>query len=113
MTSKAPSAESVVRQAADLFEAKYAFPGKGAANATKVYTLTPHVWMAITYGYCIHPITETNFEGVGVEPEKALDEAHRLAVLQVSKNLKRDWPQSVLDAYKDEVSRELERLSSD
>jgi len=91
----------------------------GAANATKIYTLTPHVWMAITYGYCIHPITKTSFEGVGVEPDvavdpdEALEEAHRLALPEISKSLERDWPQSVLDDFKDEVSQELERLSGD
>ncbi len=91
----------------------------GAANATKIYTMTPHVWMAITYGYCVHPVTETNFEGIGVDPDvavdpaEALEEAHRLALLEISKNLERDWPKSVLDSFKDEVSRELERLSGD
>ncbi|MFC2079379.1 S41 family peptidase [Candidatus Bipolaricaulota bacterium] len=91
----------------------------GAANATKIYTLTPHVWMAVTYGYCVHPVTKTSFEGIGVEPDvaidpdEALEEAHRLALLEISKNLERDWPQSVLDDFKHEVSRELERLSGD
>ncbi len=91
----------------------------GAANATKIYTLTPHVWVGITYGYCVHPVTEANFEGVGVEPdvvidaEKALDEAHRLALLEIRKDLEqRDWLERVLEKYRDEVESELERLTS-
>lgn len=90
----------------------------GAANATKIYTLTPHVWMAITYAVTTNPVSKTNFEGVGVEPdihveaEKALDEAHRLALLDIRKTLDaRDWPERILDEYKEEVASELERLS--
>jgi len=90
----------------------------GGANATKIYTLTPHVWTAVTYGITTNPISKTNFEGVGVEPdvavdaEKALDEAHRLALLGIRKGLdRRDWLPRVLEAYREEVEEELERLA--
>jgi len=85
----------------------------GGANPTKIYTLTPHVWMAIPYGWITNPITGTNWEGVGVSPdveidaERALDEAHRLALLGIRDTLDRDWPRPLLDEYVSEVEQAL------
>ncbi len=89
----------------------------GGANPTKIYTLTPHVWMAIPYGYHVNPITESDWEGVGVPPDvevvadRAFDEAYRLALLGVRETPDREWPQSLLDELAAEVNEALDRLT--
>jgi C-terminal processing protease CtpA/Prc len=89
----------------------------GGANPTKIYTLTPHVWMAIPYGYHVNPVTGTDWEGVGVPPdveveaERALGEAHRLALLGIRETVDRDWPPRLLGEFLEEVDRALERLA--
>jgi len=89
----------------------------GGANPTKIYTLTPHVWIAIPYGYHVNPITGTDWEGVGVPPDvevnadRALDEAHRLALLGIRESLDRDWPLRLLEEFTTEVEKALEQLA--
>lgn len=89
----------------------------GGANPTKIYTLTPHVWMAIPYGFHVSPITGTDWEGVGVSPDvevpaaAALNEAHRLALLGVRDTLDREGLARLLDELRTEVETALERLS--
>jgi hypothetical protein len=91
----------------------------GGANPTKIYTLTPHVWVAIPYGYHINPITGTDWEGVGVPPDieigsaEALNEAHRLALLGIRSTLNRKWPGRLLEEFSSEVDAALRRLSND
>jgi hypothetical protein len=58
----------------------------GAANNNKLLPIAPYFILSISYGRPVHPVTQSNWEGVGVEPTidapsvKALDVAHALAL---------------------------------
>jgi retinol-binding protein 3 len=58
----------------------------GGANPGKFVTLDDHFGLVVPTGRAISPITHSNWEGIGVEPdvrveeEKALQIAHRLAL---------------------------------
>jgi hypothetical protein len=61
----------------------------GGANPGGTVALTEHFQMFLPVGKAINPITKTNWEGVGVQPDSvtssrlALNRAHRLAMHQV------------------------------
>jgi retinol-binding protein 3 len=61
----------------------------GGANPGDVVLLTPHFGLFVPTGRAVSPITQTNWEGTGVEPDvkvpadQALDVAQRLALEKV------------------------------
>lgn len=62
----------------------------GAANNNKLLPVAPYFILSISYGRPVHPVTQSNWEGSGVEPTieapsaKALDVAHSLALQRLS-----------------------------
>jgi hypothetical protein len=62
----------------------------GAANNNKMLPIAPQFLLSISYGRPVHPISKTNWEGVGVAPTveapptQALEIAHLLALKQLS-----------------------------
>jgi len=62
----------------------------GAANNNKMLPIAPGFVLSISYGRPVHPISKTNWEGVGVAPTveappaRALEIAHSLALKQLS-----------------------------
>jgi hypothetical protein len=61
----------------------------GAANPGEFVQLTPHFTVFIPNGRAVNPITKTNWEGVGVEPDVkvAADDALRIAQLLALKDM--------------------------
>ena len=64
----------------------------GAANPGGIVRLGPHFAAFISNGRAVNPITKTNWEGVGVEPdvktdaEEALKTAHLAALTKIIAN---------------------------
>jgi hypothetical protein len=62
----------------------------GAANNNKHVPIAPNFILSISYGRPLHPISNTNWEGVGVAPtvdappQQALEVAHSLALKRLS-----------------------------
>jgi hypothetical protein len=62
----------------------------GAANNNKLLPIAPGFLLSISYGRPVHPISNTNWEGVGVAPTieaapaQALEIAHSLALKRLS-----------------------------
>ncbi|MEY9932996.1 hypothetical protein ABH926_007649 [Catenulispora sp. GP43] len=54
---------------------------RGGAHPTEWYPLTPHIMVSIPNARSINPVTGTNWEGVGVEPDVAVsaEEAFEVA----------------------------------
>jgi retinol-binding protein 3 len=65
---------------------------EGAANPRDVYRINEHFWMGIPNARPISPITQTNWEGTGVQPdvevpaELALKTAHLAALKKLLEN---------------------------
>jgi C-terminal processing protease CtpA/Prc len=61
----------------------------GAANPGDLVQLTPHFMLFIPNGRAINPITQANWEGVGVEPDAKVpvDDALRVSQLMALKSL--------------------------
>lgn len=62
----------------------------GAANNNRMLPIAPNFLLSISYGRPVHPISNTNWEGVGVAPtleappSQALEIAHSLALKRLS-----------------------------
>jgi hypothetical protein len=62
----------------------------GAANNNKLLPIAPDFILSISYGRPVHPVSKTNWEGVGVAPTveaaplQALEIAHSLALKRLS-----------------------------
>lgn len=62
----------------------------GAANNNKLLPIAPYFILSISYGRPVHPVSNANWEGVGVEPaveapsSQALEVAHSLALKRLS-----------------------------
>ncbi|HKQ97500.1 MAG TPA: S41 family peptidase, partial [Candidatus Polarisedimenticolia bacterium] len=62
----------------------------GAANNNSIFAVAPGFLVSVSTGRPVHPISGTNWEGVGVKPDdevpgpKALDEAHLLALKRLA-----------------------------
>jgi len=62
----------------------------GAANNNTLLPIAPNFILSISYGRPVHPISKTNWEGVGVDPSipasptQALEVAHSLALQRLS-----------------------------
>lgn len=62
----------------------------GAANNNSIFTVAPGFLVSVSTGRPIHPVSGTNWEGVGVKPDQevpaaqALDQAHLLALRQLA-----------------------------
>ncbi len=58
----------------------------GGAHPVTGYTINKYFEMTVPYARAVHPLTKTNWEGVGVLPhvkvpaDQALDKAHQLAL---------------------------------
>ena len=65
---------------------------RGGAHPTEWYSITPQITFAAPYARSINPITGTNWEGVGVEPDlavtadEAFDVAYREALAMLGRN---------------------------
>jgi hypothetical protein len=88
----------------------------GGANPTGPVPLVHNFLAIIPFGYAVNPITESNWEGTGVEPdievpaEEALVEAHLLAIKRLQEDASDPMSRSQLDAITFKL--ELEKPSS-
>lgn len=88
----------------------------GGANPTGQVPLVHNFLAVIPFGYAVNPITGSNWEGAGVKPdvevpaEKALVEAHLLAIEQLQEKTFDPMPRSQLEAVAFKL--ELEKSSS-
>ncbi|MFH9728650.1 S41 family peptidase [Streptomyces sp. NPDC017254] len=63
---------------------------RGGAHPCKGWTVHPHLEVTVPMGRAINPVSGTNWEGTGVEPDvscpaaEALDQAHALALAQLA-----------------------------
>ncbi|WAH37198.1 S41 family peptidase [Alicyclobacillus dauci] len=85
----------------------------GGANPGKIFRLTEDFVSFIPMGRAIHPITGTNWEGVGVEPDVAVDAEHALTcayerALQYIASLP-----SLPDLLQDEVAEKLSEIQNE
>lgn len=77
---------------------------KGGAHPVDVFIVKGSILMQISIGYSINPITKTNWEGVGVQPdikvsaEDALHTAYLLALTSLAKKTKDDMVKQELDS---------------
>jgi hypothetical protein len=64
----------------------------GAANNNKLLPIAPYFLLSVSYGRPVHPVSGTNWEGVGVEPtiaapaSQALEVAHSVALQRLSEH---------------------------
>lgn len=64
----------------------------GGAHPTEIRPIDAHFSVAVPFARSMNPITKTNWEGTGVEPDvkvaadQALDVALKLAAEEISKN---------------------------
>ncbi len=64
----------------------------GGAHPVTRYSINKYFAMSVPYARAVNPVTQTNWEGVGVKPhveissERALDRAHELALSAIKKN---------------------------
>lgn len=98
----------------------------GAANNNRMLPVAPQFVLSISYGRPVHPISQTNWEGVGVAPTveappaQALQVAHSLALKRLSEktdvsaeNLAEyTWARTAVDASQLPVTYTLEQLQS-
>jgi hypothetical protein len=98
----------------------------GAANNNKLLPIAPNFILSVSYGRPVHPISNTNWEGMGVAPSieappsQALEVAHALALKRLSEkegvsaeNLAAyDWAKVAVDASLKPVSLSPARLRS-
>ncbi len=63
----------------------------GGANNNKLVPIPPYFMLSVSYGRPVHPVSQTNWEGTGVEPsvpaapEQALEVAEALALNRLAK----------------------------
>jgi hypothetical protein len=75
----------------------------GAANNNKLLPVAPQFMLSLSYGRPVHPVSNTNWEGVGVTPTvaappaQALEIAHSLALQRLSE--KQDATEANLAEY--------------
>ncbi len=87
----------------------------GGANPVEAYRLDPHFELRVAVCRAINPVTGTNWEGVGVEPdiavpaEDALERAHREALARIIEDLGEN-PEGPLGDLADEARGALEAL---
>ncbi len=96
----------------------------GAANNNKLLPIAPNFILSISYGRPVHPVSNANWEGVGVAPTveapsvQALEVAHSLALKRLSEregaaaeNLAEyAWAQTAVDARLHPVALSPARL---
>ncbi|MFD3997257.1 S41 family peptidase [Streptomyces sp. NPDC058583] len=64
---------------------------RGGAHPCKGWTVHPHLEVTVPMGRAINPVSGTNWEGIGVQPDiacaavDALDQAHALALTQLAR----------------------------
>ncbi|MFD4322791.1 S41 family peptidase [Streptomyces sp. NPDC058548] len=64
---------------------------RGGAHPCKGWTVHPHLEVTVPMGRAINPVSGTNWEGTGVQPDiacaavDALDQAHTLALTQLAR----------------------------
>ncbi|MCZ4126186.1 S41 family peptidase [Streptomyces sp. H39-S7] len=65
-------------------------PTRGGAHPCKGWTVHPHLEVTVPLGRAINPVSNTNWEGVGVQPDipcaaaDSLDRAHALALARLA-----------------------------
>lgn len=90
----------------------------GGAHPGASYRLDQHFEVFIPIGYLTHPITRQNWEGIGVTPdvqtpsEKALREAHKIALASVIESLS-DSTSEPLKALLAEAQEAYQKLSGE
>ncbi|MDX2561328.1 S41 family peptidase [Streptomyces sp. TX20-6-3] len=63
---------------------------RGGAHPCKGWTVHPHLEVTVPMGRAVNPVSGTNWEGIGVQPDipcaaaDALDQAHALALAQLA-----------------------------
>ncbi|MFI5760726.1 S41 family peptidase [Streptomyces sp. NPDC051563] len=63
---------------------------RGGAHPCKGWTVHPHLEVTVPFGRAVNPVSGTNWEGVGVQPDvpcaaaDALDRAHALALARLA-----------------------------
>ncbi|MDI2131356.1 S41 family peptidase [Yinghuangia seranimata] len=63
---------------------------RGGAHPCKGWTVHPHLEVTVPFGRAVNPVSGTNWEGVGVQPDVAcaaaesLDRAHELALARLA-----------------------------
>jgi hypothetical protein len=96
----------------------------GAANNNALLPIAPNFILSISYGRPVHPISKTNWEGVGVSPSiqaapaQALEVAHSLALQRLSEKAdvsaenraEYAWAKAAVDARLKPVTIEAARL---
>ena len=85
----------------------------GGANPGDIQRLTAHFQMFIPNGRAVNPITNTNWEGVGVEPDVkvAADDALRVAQVMALKQIAESEPDVEQTTRRQERLAELARAS--
>ncbi len=87
----------------------------GAANVTQGYRVDDHFQVFVPFGRPVHPVTGTNWEGTGVEPDVhvPVDDALRAAHLEMLRRLvtSSDGP-ALSRALRAEASAALEAFES-
>lgn len=81
----------------------------GGANPGEIYRLADHVRTFIPSGYAINPSTKTNWEGIGVDPDVAVDQARALDTAQMLA-LKRLSVEDIPARRKAEVVKRMDEL---
>lgn len=98
----------------------------GAANNNTLLPIAPNFILSISYGRPVHPISKTNWEGVGVAPSiqaspaRALEVAHSLALQRLSEKegvsaenrAEYMWAKGAVDARLNPVTIQPARLQS-
>lgn len=88
----------------------------GGAHPGGMHRLHDHFGAFIPTGRAINPITKTNWEGTGVEPDvktpapQALKVAHLLAVQRLTEKTGDDEQKTALRALADELQKELTEM---
>ncbi|MFD9267960.1 S41 family peptidase [Streptomyces goshikiensis] len=65
-------------------------PSRGGAHPCRGWTLHPHLEATVPFGRAINPVSSTNWEGTGVQPDvpcaaaDSLDQAHALALARLA-----------------------------
>lgn len=88
---------------------------EGAAHPRDVIRIQKHYWMGVPVAKPIHPVTKSNWEGVGVIPdiyvpeEMAFKKAHLLALKQLSEvttdEFKKDNLKKFIQSLENELSK--------
>ena len=90
----------------------------GGAHPGGMVRLSDHFGVFIPSGRAISPITKTNWEGTGVEPdikvpkEQALKVAHNLALTKISEKTKDEELKSAIKRVIEQNQKELDEMKS-